>query len=643
MLVFNLPLDPDTLNPSDFIVDGHAVHGTFWTANFRNRLFITSEFPFETPVNIALVGQIAGRNGSVLEDLDGIVPPAPTATPTPLVFTPTPIVIPKEAVFFEGHYYLVVDFAVPWGEAAMISEDENGHLVTISNARESLFVTNLVEEQGVGGYWIGLSDHVSEGEFLWITGEPMTFQAWASGEPNNEGNEDFVEAGFGAFGGIWNDLAEDGTGGGLPFVIEFDEFGGKPPTNVPTPTPTKTPQEPPNLVPAHPSQWDGPLVTSAVTSSFLDVPPPLEDNFTVGQEIYVHWAITNDSPVAVTEPFVVGIKVDGRLEMRFVVPRLDSRAVHSELNQPLVINEAGEHEIELVIDAEQRIPESNDFDNSFPIYPRWQSRPDIVFVSDRDGNDEIYTMAEDGTGQTRLTFEPSFDGYPAFSPDGTQIAFESERDGNNEIYLMDANGSNQRNLTHNSGLDSAPSWSPDGSQLTFVSKRDGGQFEIYVMKSDGSGAVRLTKNSAVDDFPSWSADGSRIIFQSSRDGDNEIYSINPDGSGLSKETNNFIADLHPRPSPDGSKIAFVSDRDGNNEIYIRNIGATASATPVAKRLTFHDGNDFWPSWSSDSMEIIFYSDREGANDIYRFAADGSSRVALTGDSSSNSHPHWAPK
>src|SRR5947207_11325964 len=46
----------------------------------------------------------------------------------------------------------------------------------------------------------------------------------------------------------------------------------------------------------------------------------------------------------------------------------------------------------------------------------------ILFTSDRDGNDEIYVMSANGSHQTRLTNNPAFDGEPAWSPDGRQIA-----------------------------------------------------------------------------------------------------------------------------------------------------------------------------------------------------------------------------
>ena len=129
--------------------------------------------------------------------------------------------------------------------------------------------------------------------------------------------------------------------------------------------------------------------------------------------------------------------------------------------------------------------------------------PKIAFVSDRDGNDEIYVMDADGSNLTRLTNNPAIDDSPAWSPDGTKIAFVSYRDGNEEIYIVDADGSSQTRLTDNSASDCFPSWSPDGTKIAFSSDRDGND-EIYVVDADGSSQTRLTDNSADDDQPEWS-------------------------------------------------------------------------------------------------------------------------------------------
>ncbi|MCD6133004.1 MAG: PD40 domain-containing protein, partial [Deltaproteobacteria bacterium] len=80
----------------------------------------------------------------------------------------------------------------------------------------------------------------------------------------------------------------------------------------------------------------------------------------------------------------------------------------------------------------------------------------IAFATDRDGDWEIYTMLESGTGLVNLTRNSSSDFYPAWSPSGERIAFFSYRDGNAEIYVMNGDGEKLRRLTRNEAEDKAP-------------------------------------------------------------------------------------------------------------------------------------------------------------------------------------------
>ena len=169
----------------------------------------------------------------------------------------------------------------------------------------------------------------------------------------------------------------------------------------------------------------------------------------------------------------------------------------------------------------------------------------VAFYSNRDGNNEIYTMNPDGTGQLRITNNAVSDTLPAWSPDGTKLSFTSFRNNRNEIYSINADGTGEKRLTTTAGSDFDTHWSPDGTRILFHSTRDG-NYEIYVMNADGTGQTRLTNNVAVDAFPDWSPDGSRITFYSTRDHVNgEIYVMDANGTGVTRLTNNTAIDVFP--------------------------------------------------------------------------------------------------
>jgi len=100
----------------------------------------------------------------------------------------------------------------------------------------------------------------------------------------------------------------------------------------------------------------------------------------------------------------------------------------------------------------------------------------------------------------------------AFPGANGKIAFVSDRDGDAEIFVMNSDGSGQTQLTFNTAADDMPAWSPDGSKIVFLSTRDpDGDAEIFVMNSDGSSQTQLTFNTATDVEPAWSPDGSKIV------------------------------------------------------------------------------------------------------------------------------------
>ena len=81
----------------------------------------------------------------------------------------------------------------------------------------------------------------------------------------------------------------------------------------------------------------------------------------------------------------------------------------------------------------------------------------VLFLSDREGEHQIYTIGVDGSGRTRLTSVAANWG-GSWSLDGRTIAFNSNRTGRLQIYTMSPDGSNQRRLTRDPGDDLEPDW-----------------------------------------------------------------------------------------------------------------------------------------------------------------------------------------
>jgi TolB protein len=165
-------------------------------------------------------------------------------------------------------------------------------------------------------------------------------------------------------------------------------------------------------------------------------------------------------------------------------------------------------------------------------------------------------MDADGANARRLTTNDARDERPFLSPDGARVLFMSNRDGNYEIYTMALDGSRQTRVTYTAEWEIFPTWSPDGRHIAYSQKvRTGGRMEgmIRVMNADGSDDHQVTAVETRDENAMWSPDGRFIVFQSLRDGNFEVYRIDADGSNPVRLTHNpgwdGWASFVPWPSP----------------------------------------------------------------------------------------------
>ncbi len=266
-----------------------------------------------------------------------------------------------------------------------------------------------------------------------------------------------------------------------------------------------------------------------------------------------------------------------------------------------------------VMDADgKNDPDNLSDDARMSQWPTWSPDGDKIAYNSDDGNDvNLYVMDADGENQKNLTpNHAEYDWRPTWSRDGDSIAFVSYRN-NNEIYVVDTDGENQTNLSNDTANDYRPEWSPNGDKIAFVSDRDG-DWDVYVMDTDGENQTNLTENGVRDRQPVWSPDATRIAFHSRLDGNNdEIYVMDADGGNQTNLTENGARDWRPAWSPDGTSIAFISDRDGNDEIYVMDADGKNQTN-----LTTNDAQDWRPVWSPDGTRIAFESNRSGNWEIY---------------------------
>ena len=141
---------------------------------------------------------------------------------------------------------------------------------------------------------------------------------------------------------------------------------------------------------------------------------------------------------------------------------------------------------------------------------------------------DLYAVGVASGRVRRLTKHAAADLFPEWSPDGGELVFFSQRDGNDEIYLIDAKaaraGESVLRLTENEANDFVPTWSPAGSRIVFASNRtEAGPAQLFVMDAGGYSVGQVTRGPGRATEPSWSPDGARIAFTSNGDGNDEIY------------------------------------------------------------------------------------------------------------------------
>lgn len=195
---------------------------------------------------------------------------------------------------------------------------------------------------------------------------------------------------------------------------------------------------------------------------------------------------------------------------------------------------------------------------------------------------DLYTLPVDGGEATRITQGAAFDMQPRFSPDGKRIGFISDRDGGNQVWSIAADGSNSRAVTNDANATfSSPEWMPDGVRIV-ASRHDDRQantaFDLYLLGLDGGPGIKLIGREKDALGAAVSPDGRWIYFnRTSGEGGAGIERLNQ-SSGVSQPfIQGYGGAVRPAASPDGRWLAFGRrfDTEPRQRMVLRDLATGA--------------------------------------------------------------------
>ncbi len=196
---------------------------------------------------------------------------------------------------------------------------------------------------------------------------------------------------------------------------------------------------------------------------------------------------------------------------------------------------------------------------------------------------DLYTLPIAGGKAKQLTSGLAFDAQPRFSPDGKKIVFISDKSGGDNVWTMSLDLKDTTHITQgNSSLYVSPDWSPDGKYIV-VSRSGGlgGVAKLQLHHVDGKSPIPIVTTPATRKTlgAAWSPD-SRYIWYAGRNGDWQYNALFPQvqlyvfdrQTGTSTlMSNRYGSGFRPAISPDGKWLVYGTREGAETALRLRDL------------------------------------------------------------------------
>ncbi len=195
---------------------------------------------------------------------------------------------------------------------------------------------------------------------------------------------------------------------------------------------------------------------------------------------------------------------------------------------------------------------------------------------------DLYTLPMEGGTAEPITHGMAFDSQPRFSPDGERILFVSDRSGSENLWTLALGGTDTTQITTGEGsLFQSPEWTPSGDYIVASRSQGLGTSKLWLYHVEGgSGAALVDEPENLKMMGAAFGDDPRYIWYAERSGGWQYNAQFPqyqlavydrETGERYERTSRFGSAFRPTLSPDGQWLVYGTRFDGHTGLRLRNL------------------------------------------------------------------------